>query len=374
MLTGAERAAIASIGLAGANASQVIAGCFRAASGSEILVNQIRYGTVGDESIVVTRLPDRDGDQRWELHCHGGAAAAAQILADLAAAGVTIVDHDVWLARDGKTLLQCEAIDVLARTVTARTAAIALDQARGAVEDFVDQSLATLRNADSKSIEIVKSQAVHILRFENIGLHLAAPWRVVLAGKPNVGKSSLVNALVGYRRSITFDQPGTTRDVLHADAVIDGWPIRLSDTAGIRHDATDKIESEGIDRAQAVIGHADLVVWVEDVRDWKPVNALPSMLTGKSCLQVVNKVDLAAAQTQRSANLPVMTSAIRDGGIETLRHAILLKLVPCSPSPGDAVPINPRQVDCITLIKAARSVFEIEAILHNLKGKSMAAP
>ena len=72
------------------------------------------------------------------------------------------------------------------------------------------------------------------LAWEDFGLHLTRPWNVVLAGRPNVGKSSLINALLGYTRSIVFDQPGTTRDVVTAATAIDGWPIELSDTAGLR--------------------------------------------------------------------------------------------------------------------------------------------
>ncbi len=84
-----------------------------------------------------------------------------------------------------------------------------------------------------------------VLRWTDLGTHLATPWRVVLAGAPNVGKSSLINALLGYGRAIVFDQPGTTRDVVTADAAIEGWPITLADTAGL-HDASDATESAGI--------------------------------------------------------------------------------------------------------------------------------
>jgi tRNA modification GTPase len=86
---------------------------------------------------------------------------------------------------------------------------------------------------------------------------------VVIAGPPNVGKSSLINALLGYQRAIVFDQPGTTRDVLTATTAIDGWPVELADTAGIR-EGDDAIETEGVARALAEIRAADLVVEVWD--------------------------------------------------------------------------------------------------------------
>ena len=94
-------------------------------------------------------------------------------------------------------------------------------------------------------------------------MRLAEPFRVVLTGPPNVGKSSLLNALVGFDRSITLDMAGTTRDVLHANTVIAGLPIQFSDTAGIRdHAAVETIEREGIRQAQLAAGNADLLLLV----------------------------------------------------------------------------------------------------------------
>src|SRR5690606_16577637 len=78
-----------------------------------------------------------------------------------------------------------------------------------------------------------------------LGLHLTRPWHVALAGAPNVGKSSLLNAVLGYGRAIVFDQPGTTRDVLDAVTAIDGWPVRLTDGAGLR-ESVDALEAAGV--------------------------------------------------------------------------------------------------------------------------------
>src|SRR6185503_7750192 len=104
-----------------------------------------------------------------------------------------------------------------------------------------------------------------LLALAEVGLHLTTPWRVVFAGPPNVGKSSLVNALLGYPRAIVYDQPGTTRDVLTASTAFDGWPFELRDTAGLRDGISlDSVEVEGVARARAQIATADLVVFVHD--------------------------------------------------------------------------------------------------------------
>ncbi len=94
-----------------------------------------------------------------------------------------------------------------------------------------------------------------------IGSHLVEPWRVVLAGPPNVGKSSLVNALVGYQRAIVYDAPGTTRDMVTAITALEGWPVELCDTAGLRS-SREAIEAEGVRLARQAAAAADALVLV----------------------------------------------------------------------------------------------------------------
>ena len=97
----------------------------------------------------------------------------------------------------------------------------------------------------------------------DVGLRLIAGWRVVLAGRPNVGKSRLLNALTGYDRAIVDATPGTTRDVVTARTALDGWPVELADTAGLRP-SDDPIEASGVALARARQGEADLVLVVLD--------------------------------------------------------------------------------------------------------------
>ena len=89
-----------------------------------------------------------------------------------------------------------------------------------------------------------------------LGLHLARPWQVVVAGPPNVGKSSLINALAGYPRAIVHWAPGTTRDAVTVETVLDGWPVELCDTAGLRT-AGDAVERAGIELARRKMAQAE---------------------------------------------------------------------------------------------------------------------
>ena len=126
--------------------------------------------------------------------------------------------------------------------------------------------------------------------------------RVVLAGKPNVGKSSLLNLLLGYERAIVTQLPGTTRDTLEETANIRNIPVRLTDTAGIR-EATSMIEGLGIDRSRKTIKEAQIVFWILDASSTtvsEDVREMEEHLAGhRNVIVVWNKLDLA-----ESAPLP----------------------------------------------------------------------
>src|SRR5204862_3686687 len=161
--------------------------------------------------------------------------------------------------------IAAQALLALAGARTERTATIFLDQYRGALRKdltAIEHDL-THGNHDT-AVRALNS----LLARASLGLHLRQPWKVVIAGRPNDGKSSLMNAILGYQRSIVWHEPGTTRDVLTATTAIDGWPLELIDTAGLRvgravpADSADPIESEGIARARAQIAAADLTILV----------------------------------------------------------------------------------------------------------------
>ena len=127
--------------------------------------------------------------------------------------------------------IRAAAIALLADARTERTAAILLDQYNGAW----GRALANIRTSLSAArTASAAAQIQSLLRLEPLAAHLVQPWRVVVIGPPNVGKSSLTNALLGFQRTIVHDQPGTTRDAVAIQLAIDGWPVELVDTAGLR--------------------------------------------------------------------------------------------------------------------------------------------
>src|SRR5262249_15997807 len=156
--------------------------------------------------------------------------------------------------------LQVKASAALARATTVRTASILLDQMHGAFDAAVSAILAALdgEGPPSSAAQMLAELADRV----PLGRHLTAPWRVVIAGAPNVGKSRLVKALAGYQRSVVSPTPGTTRDVVTVRLAI-GWPIELADTAGLR-DESDALEGQGIELARSRLAEADLCLWVLD--------------------------------------------------------------------------------------------------------------
>jgi tRNA modification GTPase len=361
VLTPPGRGAIAVVVGAGPRAIAAADAAFRAANGrplgqqalGRIVFGHWHGGGEHSEEMLVCRL---DAD-RFELHCHGGVAAAARIVEALVAGGCREVPWQQWNAGAAPNLVAVEAEEALAAATTRRAAAILLDQHQGALADAARRAGEHLARGATAAAHAMLAE---VLRWAPVGLRLAEPWRVALAGRPNVGKSSLMNALVGYRRAIVFDQPGTTRDVLTAQTAVDGWPVELADMAGLR-ESGDALEAEGVARAAAQLARADLVAWVVDAATLASAEAarrladeeLASAATDIGAavprsrpIVVLNKIDLAPRQALAAAGDDcVLTSAITGEGLDELLAAMAARLVPAAPPPGAAVPFTRRQVD-----------------------------
>jgi tRNA modification GTPase len=142
--------------------------------------------------------------------------------------------------------------------------------------------------------------------------------RIVIAGAPNVGKSSLLNVLAGRKAAIVSEIAGTTRDVVEASLVINGLPVSLADTAGLRDVTDDAIEREGMLRSQSEIDAADILVWVRSVTEDSP--ALP---TRAADITVFNKADLVSRESIQLRNDSEIAVSVKTGdGLEALRTAL----------------------------------------------------
>ncbi|HXG09929.1 MAG TPA: GTPase [Gemmataceae bacterium] len=346
-LTPPGSAAIATLALFGPDAWNVAQQLFRPASRSgaglpaEPEEGRFWFGRFGeglaDEVVLAVK---RGGPVPWlELHCHGG-REVLRLLGDLLAArGVRSCSWQEFERRATGDALRAAAAGALAEAPTSRTAAILLDQYQGAFHRAVTAVLAALERGDLGEAD---RQLTALARHADLGRHLTAGWRVVVAGAANVGKSSLVNALAGYQRSIVSATPGTTRDVVTTRIAVDGWPIELADTAGLRAEAA-ALEGQGIERARAAAAAADLCLWVLDaagVPVWPGAEAGPAP-AGKTRL-LINKIDLPPAWDLDQAKDAVRVSARTGAGLAELCEALARWLVPDPPPPGAAVPFTTR--------------------------------
>lgn len=288
-----------------------------------------RWGWTTPEDVVVCRIKETD----FEIHCHGGDAAVARILADLATLGITTVTaEEQQVARVG--VMQAELDAAVTKALTLRTADWLLQQTGTLWPDAL-QRLATL----SPTAEL--EQIEEWLSWSNFARHLIEPWNVVLTGRPNVGKSSLINALLGYQRAIVTPQPGTTRDVVTALTAFDGWPVRLSDTAGLRT-TTDELEAAGIARARQHLMEADAVLVLLDVHEAPVMEDLALIAAHPQALVVAHKADLPDVWNEKMPAQAIHVSSMTGVGLPELQAELVKKLIPHVPSAETALPVTPR--------------------------------
>ena len=345
-LTPPGRGAVASLRIEGPGALDLVARHF-VARNSRPLADFPPGRIVVGRSAGVLPAPreevvlNRHSDSAIELHCHGGLAAIARIEEILVGGGCRPITWQEWIARQEADPFAAAARLALAEARTLRTAAILLDQYRGALRRAMEQIESSLQaGAGEEARHAIEALLAHAAT----GLHLVRPWQVVVAGPPNVGKSSLVNAIAGYQRAIVHSTPGTTRDIVSVQTAMDGWPVEVSDTAGLR-ETGEEVERAGLDLARQKILAADLIVLVFDRSlPWSgPDQALVESYP--TALRADNKSDLPLALGQRPPGMEV--SALQSAGIDALCHEIAGRLVPCPPRSGAAVPFEAEQIEQI---------------------------
>nr|WP_278472961.1 GTPase [Gimesia maris] len=285
-------------------------------------------------------------------------AAVERILSDLEVQGCS---RNSWeqLAKFTRTELDVELQDRLTAATTFRTAEILLRQSEGLLKSAFEALLPV--EGQSFNTGHFQSQIEKLLYWEPFGLHLVTPWRVVLAGRPNVGKSSLINAILGYERSIVFNEAGTTRDVLTATTAIEGWPIQFSDTAGIREQA-DALETTGIQRAEQMMKSSDCNLILIDVSQPEQADDQRLIALWSDSILVAHKTDLPRRWKQSLPDSAVSVSSITKSGIDILLDRLIQKLVPEVPDQNTPVPVTSRQIQLLhraleALNKADQSVY-----------------
>ena len=357
----------------------------------ELRFVRVRDGaeTVDDGMAVYLPAPRTyTGEPMAEIHCHGGSCTVQRVLALLSGCGFRPAEAGEFTRRafvNGKMdLSQAEAVMDVVNAAAQQSLRAAVAQLNGSVSRAVgevesllldalsgiDAALDYPDEAEAEQLKAAQERIARLLAEGRRGRVLRDGLRVVLLGRPNVGKSSLLNALLGSERAIVTGQAGTTRDVLDERTVFDGVPVRLFDTAGIR-EAQDEAERIGVSRAREALARADVLLVVLDGA--APLAAEDAALlaetAGRPRILVRNKCDLPAADMELlEAALPV--SARTGAGLDALRTAILALAAPQQDA-GDPCVTNERHLralDCaLASIRAAQAAAELDCAATDLR-------
>lgn len=353
-----------------------------------ILYGHVRHPktqAVVDEALLLLMLAPRSYTREdvVEFHCHGGIIPVQQVLQLCLEQGARLAQPGEFTLRaflNGRLdLTQAESITDLVGARSPQAAQTALAGLQGKLAQPIRQLRATcldllaevearidfeedLPPLDEAEIQMRLSQLLsdvtHILATADRGELLRTGLKVAIVGRPNVGKSSLLNAWSRSDRAIVTDLPGTTRDVVESQLVVGGIPIQVLDTAGIR-DTEDTVEKIGVERSRLAAQNADLVLLTIDAQaGWtKADQEIYEQVRDRPLILIINKTDLLNASSPLptpDSQLPtVHTAAALNQGIDALETAILTTVQAGTQAANLDLAINQRQAAALTRAKAA---------------------
>lgn len=325
----------------------------------------MRYGTIVDldtkeiiDDVILSYMKgpkSYTGENVVEVNCHGGVVATNRVLNQIVKSGARVAEPGEFTKRaflNGRLdLSQAEAIMDIIKAKTELSMKSAMMQSKGALskeigelrkyllnvlalieyavdftedeEDVVDDNLLSqIKDSINKTITRINS----LLKNADEGKIIRDGLNIVIVGKPNVGKSSLLNSLLREKRAIVTDIPGTTRDVIEEYINLDGIPIKITDTAGIR-DTQDTVEKIGVERSKEKIEEADLVIFMLDTSRHldDEDRVIMDAIKDKKYIALLNKIDLECKLSKEvitGLNKTIDISTKTGFGIEELKKEI----------------------------------------------------
>lgn len=289
-----------------------------------------------------------------EINCHGGMVSVKKVLSLVIQNGARMAEPGEFTKRaflNGRIdLSEAEAVIDLIRAKTDESMEVALSQVEGklsqkvdeisdellkllshieAVIDYPEEGVEEIENSTVLEMaDDINSKIEKLIKGSDTGKILRDGLNAVIAGKPNVGKSSLLNELIDESRAIVTDVPGTTRDVIEEYINIDGIPVKLVDTAGIR-ETSDIVESMGVKKTKEYIEKSDIAMFVVDIsrKLEKEDFEIIDMIKGRNAFVIANKCDIGVDSetdsTIKDLNLNVIYTSMKDKrGIDDVKNEI----------------------------------------------------
>lgn len=320
---------------------------------SDEIVDEVLFGVMRAPNTYTT-------EDIVEFNCHGGSIPLTSVLELVVKAGARLAEPGEFTKRaflNGRLdLAQAEAVADLISSKTELSRKIAVDALSGKLSksvnlisdqlaallaeieasiDFPDEDLDFMKiDAQLKTARVVRSDIIHLLTSVSEGQIIKEGVNVAILGKPNVGKSSLFNALLATARAIVTNIPGTTRDTIEETINIGGIPINLVDTAGIRQ-TDDIVEKQGVERSRDILKKAELLLLMFDASE--PLNEadieLLEIARDNRAILILNKTDLSKITHPQNLydhcpNACIVETAITvEIGIDTLKKTILDELL-----------------------------------------------
>ncbi|OZU89466.1 tRNA uridine-5-carboxymethylaminomethyl(34) synthesis GTPase MnmE [Virgibacillus indicus] len=392
--------AIAIVRLSGPEAISITTELFRGKNLNEADSHTIHYGKIIDpqteevaEEVMVSvmRAPKTfTREDVVEINCHGGMVAVNRVLEIILSRGVRLAEPGEFTKRaflHGRIdLSQAEAVMDLIRAKTDKAMSVALKQMDGRLSGLIQKLRQDLLetvahvevnidypeydDVEEMSHEMMqrKTKEVHkeILDLLNVakqGKILREGLATAIIGRPNVGKSSLMNTLVQENKAIVTEIPGTTRDIIEEYVNVRGVPLRLVDTAGIR-ETEDIVEKIGVERSRQVLKESDLILFVlnyndelteEDVKLFEAIQGLEYIvIINKTDLE--QKLDMEKVLEMAEGNPVVTTSLIEEEGVDELESAIAKTFFAGDIDTGDLTYVS--NVRHIQLLKQSQKALE----------------
>jgi tRNA modification GTPase len=388
-----QEGSIGIVRLSGLEAVEIARQLFSALGQQQWESHRVLYGKIRDpqtqqvidEALMLPMLAPRSYTREdvVEFHCHGGMIPVQQVLQACLQCGARLAQPGEFTLRaflNGRLdLTQAEGVADLvgARSPQAAQSALAGIQGKLAhpIRQLRQQCLDLLAEIEARidfeedlppldqpalvqQLQAIAAEVKHLLTTADRGQLLRAGLKVAIVGRPNVGKSSLLNAWSRCDRAIVTELPGTTRDVVESSLVVKGIPVQVLDTAGIR-ETLDPVEKMGVLRSWGVAQQADLVLLTIDAPSgWTDEDQrLYNEIGDRTVILVINKIDLALAdrvQYPPSIHFAVRTIASQQQGIEALEDAIVQSVRQGRLQAANLdLAINQRQAEALTQTDAA---------------------